>query len=154
MPRSSIWNVQHVESLEELFRDDLSNDEMAIRMSKHFGYRITANNVANLLSRMRQPSDPFYRNIPYRQSYERSLSQLPVPQVRRPSPWTTRITPSPHPAMWAQRSAYLSALVLRLGTEHQARRQRLTIEGSAVCAPHWGERFECCCTDRCETGVF
>jgi hypothetical protein len=67
MPRSSIWNVQHIERLKELLRDDLSNDEMAIRMSKHFGYRITANNVANLLSRMRQSSDPFYRNIPYRQ---------------------------------------------------------------------------------------
>ena len=39
---------------------------MAIRMSKHFGFRITANNVSNLLHRMRQPSDPFYRNIPYR----------------------------------------------------------------------------------------
>ena len=68
MPRSSIWNVQHIERLKELLRDDLSNDEMAIRMSKHFGYRITANNVANLLSHMRQPSDPFYRNIPYRQA--------------------------------------------------------------------------------------
>ena len=67
MPRSSIWNVQHIDRLEELLREELSNDEMAIRMSKHFGYRVTANNVANLLSRMRQPSDPFYRNIPYRQ---------------------------------------------------------------------------------------
>lgn len=54
MPRSSIWSVQHTERLKELLRDDLSNDEMAIRMSKHFWYRITANNVANLLSLMRQ----------------------------------------------------------------------------------------------------
>ena len=66
MPRASIWNVQHIDRLEELVRDDLSNDQLAIRMSKHFGYRITVNNVANLLNRMRQPSDPFYRNIPYR----------------------------------------------------------------------------------------
>src|SRR5437868_37246 len=40
------------------------------------------------------------------QSYERSLPQLPLRQVCRPSPWTTRITPSPRRAMWAQRSAY------------------------------------------------
>jgi hypothetical protein len=66
MPRASIWNVQHIDRLEELVREDLSNDQLAIRMSKHLGYRITANNVAILLNRMRQPSDPFYRNIPYR----------------------------------------------------------------------------------------
>jgi hypothetical protein len=66
MPRTSIWNVQHIDRLEELLRDDLSNDDMAIGMSKHFGFRITAANVSNLLHRMRQPSDPFYRNIPYR----------------------------------------------------------------------------------------
>ena len=66
MPRTSIWNVQHIDRLEELLQGDLSNDDLAIRMSKHFGYRITANNVATLLHRMRQPSDPFYRNIPYR----------------------------------------------------------------------------------------
>jgi hypothetical protein len=66
MPRTSIREIQHIGRLEELLRDDLSNDEMAIRMSKQFGYRVTANNVANLLHRMRQPSDPFYRNILYR----------------------------------------------------------------------------------------
>jgi hypothetical protein len=66
MPRTSIWIVQHIDSLEELLRDDLSNDDMAIRMSKHFGFRITAANVCNLLHRMRHPFDPFYRNIPYR----------------------------------------------------------------------------------------
>ena len=66
MARTSIWDIQHLDHLQELLRDDLSNDQMAIRMSKHFGFRITATNVGNLLSRMRQPSDPFYRNIPYR----------------------------------------------------------------------------------------
>jgi hypothetical protein len=66
MPRTSNWDTQHIDYLQEFFRDHLSNDEMAIRMSKHFGFRITTNNVANLLNRMRQPSDPFYRNIPYR----------------------------------------------------------------------------------------
>jgi hypothetical protein len=66
MPRASVWNVQHIDHLEELVREDFSNDQLAIRMSKHFGYRITANNVGSLLNRMRQPSDPFYRNILYR----------------------------------------------------------------------------------------
>ena len=66
MSRTSIWDTQHIDHLHELLRDDLSNDQMAIRMSKHFGFRITANNLNNLLHRMRQPSDRFYRNIPYR----------------------------------------------------------------------------------------
>ena len=66
MSRTSIWDTQHIDHLEELLRDDLSNDQMAIKMSKHFRFRITASNVNNLLHGMRQPFDPFYRNIPYR----------------------------------------------------------------------------------------
>src|SRR5436305_1468262 len=42
----------------------------------------------------------------FTRAYERSLPQLRLRQVCRPSPWTTRITPSPRRAMWAQRSAY------------------------------------------------
>jgi hypothetical protein len=66
MPRGSLWEVKHVDHLQQILQDDLSTIEMAARMSKHFGFRITASNVGSLLSRMRKPSDPFFRNIPYR----------------------------------------------------------------------------------------
>jgi len=68
MPKASIWDVQHIDHLQELFAENLSNDQMAMRMSKRFGVRITAGSVNTLLQRMRTPSDPFYRNIPYRKA--------------------------------------------------------------------------------------
>jgi hypothetical protein len=66
MARTSIWNTQHIDHLQGLLAESLSDDQLATKMSKQFGYRITARNVSALLQRMRKPSDPFYRNIPYR----------------------------------------------------------------------------------------
>lgn len=66
MPRASIGDTQHADFLEELIKENLTNDAMAARMSKQFGIRVMAGNVNGLLKRMRTPSDPLYRNTPYR----------------------------------------------------------------------------------------
>lgn len=47
-------------------RQDLNNQEMATRMSREFHVRVTVPQVSTLINRMRQPSDPFYRDLPYR----------------------------------------------------------------------------------------
>ena len=64
----AIWTEEHVDFLERLARheDDLSSQQMATRMSQQFHVRVTVSHVNTLLQRMRNPSDLFYRNIPYR----------------------------------------------------------------------------------------
>ena len=42
MPRPSIWNNEHADYLLILVKDDLTANEMSIRMSKQFRTRITA----------------------------------------------------------------------------------------------------------------
>ena len=74
MPRQSVWDTQHIDYLQELLTENLSNDQMAMRMSKKFKFRITAAHVSALLQRMRSPSDLFYRNIPYRKAGARQSS--------------------------------------------------------------------------------
>ena len=65
--RSSIWQDEHIDYLEQLMRHhDLTTQAMATHMSRRFRRRITATHITNLLGRMRKPSDPFFRNIPYR----------------------------------------------------------------------------------------
>lgn len=66
MPRTSIWDTQHADFLEELIKENLTNDAMAVRISKQYKFRVTAANVNGLLKRMRTPSDPLYRKTPYR----------------------------------------------------------------------------------------
>lgn len=63
----SIWTADHVDYLEGLARGEtrLTTREMAVRMSRQFHVRITPSQVTALLGRMRKPSDPFYRDLPY-----------------------------------------------------------------------------------------
>ena len=68
MPRTSIWNSQHADFLEELCKENLTNDALAAKMSEQFGFRITARTLGDLLKRMRTPSDRLYRNTPYRKA--------------------------------------------------------------------------------------
>lgn len=67
MPKPSVWDEEHVNFLEGLVRQgNLNNQEMATQMSRHFGVRVTGQQVGALMTRMRRPSDLFYRDIPYR----------------------------------------------------------------------------------------
>jgi hypothetical protein len=71
MPSTSIFTADHADYLVQLLGDDLSNDQLAARMSKHFKVRITARQVGSLLTRMRRPADPIYRAVPYRKAGSR-----------------------------------------------------------------------------------
>ena len=74
MPKATIWTEEHVNFLETLARPgDLTGRELAARMSRQFRVRITAPQVNSLLQRMRTPSDPFYRDVPYRRRGARFL---------------------------------------------------------------------------------
>lgn len=67
MPSPSPWTEEHAAFLEALARrGDLNSREMATQMSRHFHVRVTQQHVTALLHRMRTPSDPFYRDLPYR----------------------------------------------------------------------------------------
>lgn len=70
----SPWTTDHVDFLESMARsiDEPSRREMAARMSKHFGFRVTEAHVGVLLQRMRKTSDPFFRNLPYRRGATRA----------------------------------------------------------------------------------
>jgi hypothetical protein len=66
MPLSN-WTEDHVTFLEGLVRQgNLTSRDMATQMSRHFHVRVTPAHVNTLMHRMRTPSDPFYRGIPYR----------------------------------------------------------------------------------------
>jgi hypothetical protein len=66
-----IFNAHHADYLVRFFSENLSNDELAIRMSKQFRVRITAGQVSTLLTRMRRPTDAIYRAVPYRRAGSR-----------------------------------------------------------------------------------
>jgi hypothetical protein len=69
MPRTRAFDSEHIDFLEQLVRaNDLSRAELATRMSRHFKRRITAAQVGLLMQRMRTPSDPHFRNLPYRRA--------------------------------------------------------------------------------------
>ena len=61
-----IWNVEHADYLLSLVQQNLSSQEMSVRMSRQFKMRVTPAQVNSLLARMRRPSDPLYRAVPYR----------------------------------------------------------------------------------------
>ena len=63
---SSMWGAEHVDFIERLVRENGStSQEIATRMSRHFGCRITASHVNALMTRMRRPRDSLFRNLPY-----------------------------------------------------------------------------------------
>ena len=68
MPKPSIWTTEHVNFLESLVRQgNLNSQEMATGMSREFHVRVTGPQVNALITRMRSPSDLFYRrDLPYR----------------------------------------------------------------------------------------
>lgn len=67
MPRGRAFDASHIDYLETLMREPgLSRDELSVRMSRQFKQRVTPAQVGVMLQRMRTPSDPFYRNLPYR----------------------------------------------------------------------------------------
>ena len=66
MPRPSIWTKEHIDFLESLVRQNLNSQDMATRMSRQFHVRVTVPQVNTLIVRMRTPSDPHYRDLPYR----------------------------------------------------------------------------------------
>ena len=66
-----VFNVHHADYLVRLFSENLSNDELATRLSKQFGVRITAGQVGTRLTRMRRPTDAIYRASPYRRAGSR-----------------------------------------------------------------------------------
>ena len=66
-----IFEAHHADYLARLFSENLSNDELATRMSKQFRVRITAGQVGTLLTRMRRPTDAIYRAVPYRRAGSR-----------------------------------------------------------------------------------
>jgi hypothetical protein len=65
MPQT-IWTTEHVDFLARLDHQRLSNQELAVLMSKHYRMRVTASHVSRLLSKMRLRGHPFFRDIPYR----------------------------------------------------------------------------------------
>jgi hypothetical protein len=71
MPQSLIFDSEHADYLVQLLSESLSNDELAIRMSRQFKVRITAAHIQRLLSRMRSQADPIYRAAPYRKAGSR-----------------------------------------------------------------------------------
>jgi hypothetical protein len=66
-----IFDAHHADYLAQLFSENLSNDELAARLSKQFRVRITAGQVGTLLTRMRRPTDAIYRAVPYRRAGSR-----------------------------------------------------------------------------------
>lgn len=64
----SVWTIDHIDFLEALVRgvEELSSQQLATQMSRQFHFRITPAHVNVLLQRMRDPTDSFFRNIPYR----------------------------------------------------------------------------------------
>jgi hypothetical protein len=66
-----VFNDHHADYLVWLFSENLSNDELATRLSKQFGVRITGGQVGTLLTRMRRPTDAIYRAFPYRRAGSR-----------------------------------------------------------------------------------
>ena len=71
MATRSIFTSEHADYLVQLLNEDLTNDQLAARMSKQFKVRITANQVGGLLTRLRRPTDPMYRAVPYRKAGSR-----------------------------------------------------------------------------------
>jgi hypothetical protein len=67
-----IFDARHADYLLRLCSENLSNDELAARLSKQFRVRITAGQVGALLTRMRRPGDAIYRAVPYRRAGSRS----------------------------------------------------------------------------------
>ena len=58
-----------------LTEQDLSANDMSVRMSRHFKVRVTPAQVSSLLERMRTPSDPLHRpNVPYRRAGAKRLA--------------------------------------------------------------------------------
>jgi hypothetical protein len=70
MPSPRAFGLEHVDYLEQLTRldSDLTVAELAVRMSRQFKRRITPAQVNTLMQRMRTPSDPFFRDLPYRRA--------------------------------------------------------------------------------------
>jgi hypothetical protein len=66
-----VFNDHHADYLVWLFSENLSNDELATRLSKQFRIRITGRQVGTLLTRMRRPTDAIYRAFPYRRAGSR-----------------------------------------------------------------------------------
>ena len=74
MPPQRMWTVEHIDFLEELVRsEDSTSQELATKLSKQFHHRVTKAQVNVLLQRMRTPSDPFFRNVPYRRKGARFI---------------------------------------------------------------------------------
>jgi hypothetical protein len=71
MSQSPMFDAGHADYLIQLMRESLSNEELAARMSRQFGFRITAAHVQRLLTRMRSRTDPLYRAVPYRKAGSR-----------------------------------------------------------------------------------
>jgi hypothetical protein len=71
MSQTLIFDSGHADYLIQLLSESLSNDELAARMSRQFKVRITAAQIQRLLSRMRRPTDPIYRAVPYRKAGSR-----------------------------------------------------------------------------------
>lgn len=71
MPQSSMFDSAHADYLLQLLGESLSNDQLAMRMSRQFKVRITAGQIQRLLTRMRRPTDPMYRAVPYRKAGSR-----------------------------------------------------------------------------------
>ena len=66
-----IFDAHHADYLARFLSENLSNDEMATRLSKRFKYRITAGQAGTLVARMRRPTDAIYRAFPYRRAGSR-----------------------------------------------------------------------------------
>jgi hypothetical protein len=66
-----IFDANHADFLVQLLSENLSYDELAARLSKQFKVRITPSQVGTLLTRMRRPTDPIYRAVPYRRAGSR-----------------------------------------------------------------------------------
>ena len=74
MPRQRMWTMEHIDFLEEWARsEELTGEELATKMSKQFRHRVTKAQINVLLQRMRTPSDPFFRNVPYRRKGARFI---------------------------------------------------------------------------------
>jgi hypothetical protein len=71
MSQSPMFDAEHADYLIQLLGESLSNDELAVRMSRQFKVRITAAHIQRLLSRMRSRTDPIYRAAPYRKAGSR-----------------------------------------------------------------------------------
>jgi hypothetical protein len=71
MPQSFMFDSEHADYLIQLLSESLSNDELAVRMSRQFKVRITTAHIQRLLSRMRSRTDPIYRAAPYRKAGSR-----------------------------------------------------------------------------------